>query len=160
MTQDALDETAELNEWGDPQPTRRRLLISAPDPDVLDTYASLLSTHGFETFRGPLEFTALNTTKVEVAAVVLVGMGSTDGTAISQVEAMRGSQSAQARNTPALLLGSSEQKLLLAWESGIDAFLPLPVDLTDVIAAIDEIVARPVDERAAYRRSALAQLNL
>lgn len=138
---------------------KRRLLISAPDPDVLDTYAALLATHGFETFRGPLEFTALNTAKVEVSAVVLVGMRGTESTAISQVGTMRTSPNEQARNTPALLLGSSHQKLILAWESGIDGFLLLPVDLSDVVDTVNDIVARPLAERVPHRRNQLAQLN-
>ena len=155
----ATSELANQGQLGEQVNVRRRLLISGPGADTLDTYASLLSTHGFETFRGPLEFTALNASKVEVAAVLLVGIGSTGDTAVAQVKAMRDSSSLQARDTPALLLGSSELNLALAWKSGIDGFLELPVELNDVVAAVNEIVERPTSERYAFRQAQLSKFS-
>ena len=134
----------------------RRLLIAATSDHVRDTYGGLLAAAGFDTVSCALAAAATAANEEHVGCAVLVGTGPDEGAAIAHVDEMRHSDHQHVRRTAVLLLASSARNQIFACESGIDGLVVLPAHLEDIVAAVQDILARPRLERYDHRQAMLA----
>lgn len=144
-------------EPNDDGPPPRRLLIAGTDEAPCDVYANVLATFGFETESTPLSgmLNALRDTLY--GCVVLVATGGTESSALKQLDAMRHSDHTHVRRTAAVMLASSKSRRIFAWESGVDGFLVMPAEATEIVACIEDVLARPRLERYNHRQEMLAK---
>jgi DNA-binding NarL/FixJ family response regulator len=68
---------------------------------------------------------------------------------------MRHSDHTHVRRTAAVMLASSRNKQIFAWETGIDGFIVMPAEATEIVTAIEDVLARPRLERYNHRQAML-----
>jgi DNA-binding response OmpR family regulator len=145
---------------GDPQdegPPPRRLLIAGTDEAPCEVYAGVLGSYGFETESAPLSSLVPALRDTVYGCVVLLASGGTESTALKQLDAMRHSDHTHVRRTAAVMLASSKSKRLFAWESGVDGFIVMPAEASEIVECIEDVLARPRLERYNHRQAMLAK---
>lgn len=142
---------------GDDGPPPRRLLIAGTDEAACQVYAGLLATFDFETGATPLANVVPELRDTLHGCAVLVGTGGAESTALKALDAIRHSDHTHVRRTAVVLLASGTNRRMFAWEAGIDGFVVMPADATDIATTIDEVLARPRLERYNHRQAMLAE---
>jgi two-component system, OmpR family, KDP operon response regulator KdpE len=136
------------------EPTRPwRILLAGDNSDSVELLRRLLLAAGqavqvAETKGAVLQALAGH----DVTAVVLdFTRGSTDS--MGMLETVRGSADRVAAAVPVVVSGSRQLSEILAWDSGADEVLRRPFWPEQLAAAVERAVARPDNERLAYRRA-------
>jgi DNA-binding response OmpR family regulator len=57
-----------------------------------------------------------------------------------------------------ILIAASSSNEMFSWQAGIDAFLKRPFHADELVATVQEAIARPDDERRAHRRDMIDQI--
>jgi hypothetical protein len=141
----------------DDGPPPRRLLIAGNDEAPCEVYAGVLASYGFETESTPLSGLVPVLRDTVYGCVVLLATGGAESTALKQLDAMRHSDHTHVRRTAAIMLASSKNKRLFAWESGVDGFVIMPAEAAEIVECIEDVLARPRLERYNHRQAMLAK---
>jgi DNA-binding response OmpR family regulator len=144
-------------ETQDDGPPPRRLLIAGNDEAPCEVYAGVLASYGFETESAPLGGLVPALHETVYGCVVLLATGGAESTALKQLDAMRHSDHTHVRRTAAVMLATSRSKRLFAWESGVDGFIVMPAEATEIVECIEDVLARPRLERYNHRQAMLAK---
>ena len=141
----------------DDGPPPRRLLIAGNDEAPCEVYAGVLGSYGFETETTPLSGLIPVLRDTVYGCVVLIAAAGSESTALKQLDAMRHSDHTHVRRTAAVMLASTKSKRLFAWESGVDGFIVMPAEATEIVECIEDVLARPRLERYNHRQAMLAK---
>jgi DNA-binding NtrC family response regulator len=141
----------------DDGPPPRRLLIAGGDEAACEVYAGVLATYGFETASTALPNVVTELRDTLYGCAVLVGTDGAESSAMKQLDAIRQSDHTHVRRTAVVLLTSSKSRQMFAWETGIDGFIVMPAEAADIVAAIEDVLARPRLERYNHRQAMLQQ---
>ena len=57
-----------------------------------------------------------------------------------------------------ILIAASSSNEMFSWQAGIDAFLKRPFHADELVATVQDAIARPDDERRAHRREMIEQI--
>lgn len=144
---------------GDEGPPPRRIFVAGSDDAACTVYADVLATFGFETECGSFDTLVPTLRDRLVGCAVVVGTDTAESSALKQVDAMRHSDHTQVRRTAIVLLTSSRNRQLFAWESGIDGFIVMPAQADEIAAEVDTVLARPRLERYNHRQAVLDGLK-
>lgn len=140
---------------GDDGPPPRRLLVAGVDEAACEIYAGVLATYGFETAATPLSDVVTELRDSLYGCALLVGTDGAESSAFKQLDAIRHSDHTHVRRTAVVLLASSRSQQMFAWETGIDGLVTMPAEAADIVATIEEVLARPRLERYEHRQAML-----
>lgn len=143
----------------DDGPPPRRVLIAGSDEDASKIYAGVLATYDFETAAVPLPNVLSELRDTLYGCAVLVGSDGAESTALKELDAIRHSDLTHVRRTAVVLLSSSTARQMFAWEAGIDGFVVMPAEANEIVAAIEDVLARPRLERYNHRQDMLERLR-
>lgn len=141
---------------GDDGPPPRRVLIAGSDQAACEVYAGVLATYDFDTDSVPLPDVLSELRDTLYGCAVLVGTEGAESSAFKQLDLIRHSDHTHVRRTAVVLLAASKARQMFAWEAGIDGFVVMPADVTDIVSAIEDVLARPRLERYNHRQAMLA----
>lgn len=139
----------------DDGPPPRRILIAGSDEAACEVYAGVLATFDFETAAAPLPNVVTELRDTLFGCALLVGTDGAESTALKQLDAIRHSDHTHVRRTAVVLLASGKTRQMFAWEAGIDGFVVMPAEVTDIVTAVEEVLARPRLERYNHRQAML-----
>ncbi len=94
-----------------------------------------------------------------IAAVVSSFSTAGTGASLRLLDAMRNHHDARINTVRFLLISDHPRKRIFCFQAGADAILLRPLDSTELLSAAAEMVARPDDERIAYRRRQIQSLK-
>lgn len=135
-----------------------RVLVVDDAVDLLLLYEEVLGAAGFSVTRAAGGAEALERVGPHHQAMVLdLQMPGVDGwTVLGRVRAD------PALDAVGVLVCSVKRGAadeLRAWRLGCDGFLPKPFDLEVLVAAVREVIARPLGQRPGYRAARIALLE-
>jgi DNA-binding response OmpR family regulator len=81
------------------------------------------------------------------------------GAGVHLLEALRTRPEESSRTVGAIVIGPGPANALFCWQSGTDGYLARPFAATDLQEQAAEVLARPVEARAAHRAAAQASLQ-
>ncbi len=139
----------------DDGPPPRRILVAGSDEAACEIYSNVLATYDFETAATPLPNVVTELRDTLYGCALLVGTDGAESSALKQLDSIRHSDHTHVRRTAVVLLASSRSRQMFAWEAGIDGFVVMPAEVTDIITAVEEVLARPRLERYNHRQAML-----
>lgn len=131
------------------------LVVAGDDPDALELMGRILAATGepVQLIADKASAIAAVTTQPRRAFVVTFGGGHSGN--LSLVDTIRRHGDATVRSTPIVMVADDEKNLTYAWQSGIDAHLMRPVAAAELLATVNDAMARTEPERTDHRRTEL-----
>lgn len=139
-----------------------RVLVVDDNPDAARLLAKLFQRAGYEVAAVADHQLALATLQNEpapISAVVVAFSNAGNSACLKLLDAIRHTPDTKVNAQRVVLLLDSARQLLFSWQSGADDILARPFHADDLIAAVDAAIARPDEQRSAYRREQMETLR-
>lgn len=134
------------------------VLVVDDAADLLLLYEEVLGSAGFAVTRAAGGAEALALVGPQHAAVVLdLQMPEVDGWAV--LTRMRADPALDGVGVLVCSVKRGVADELRAWRLGCDGYLPKPFGLEALVAAVREVIARPLPDRPSYRAARIAALE-
>lgn len=144
-----------------PQGEPGKLLLAAYDEESATLISRILKTVGHTVVTGPLSQDALLPLSSADPAfdVVLIDTGTgrtADGLKLlEQIRSLENDRS----DVAVILLGGSARNQLFSWQSGVDGFVVRPVHANEIIAEVEDVLARDPAHRQTHRQAEIDDLD-
>lgn len=142
---------------------RRRaptVLIVNDEPDACELLVRFLAQAGFQTDGATSDTAAIfHMTEHLPRCVVLDLQAGGVGSSLKLLDQIRSHSDRRINSARVVLCAPSPKNRTFSFQSGADSFVVRPFHLTELVAQVNDVIARPHDERARHRRDELARLS-
>lgn len=129
------------------------LVIAADDAVVAELYQRVLKSKDYKITVATSADSTLSMAKRDRPHLILLDLTEAGaGGNLRVLQAIRNHEDDDVFAIRVILIGSQASNRLFAWESGIDSFMLRPFHAKDLMAEIENVMARSDDERPHHRR--------
>ncbi len=143
-------------------PASRRLIVVDDHPDAGHLIAQLLRRDGFEVAEVGDHQAAIGAMVAQDDGVAgVVASFTTTGTSggLRLIDALRNHPIERINRLRVLLISDQPRQQLFCLQAGADAILLRPFSAAELVATAEAMIARPDEEREAYRRSMVEEVK-
>lgn len=140
---------------------RRRppsVLVANDDQDACELLVRFLGQAGFYADGAANDIQVMSRMVDHLPRCVVLDMtGGGVGSSLKILDQIRSHDDRRISSARVVLCALSPRNRTFSFQSGADAFLVRPFHVSDLVAQIHDVIARPQDERARHRRDELAR---
>jgi DNA-binding response OmpR family regulator len=140
---------------------RRRppsVLVANDDPGACELLVRFLGQAGFYAEGAANDIQVMSRMVEHLPRCVVLDMtGGGVGSSLKILDQIRSHDDRRISSARVVLCAPSPRNRTFSFQSGADSFLVRPFHLTDLVAHIHDVIARPQEERARHRRDELAR---
>jgi DNA-binding response OmpR family regulator len=134
------------------------ILVVNEEADACELLARFLGEAGYETVSAGTDADAMYQMIHHLPRCVVLDMQAGGvGSSLRILDQIRSYEDGRLSNARVVLCAQSPKNRTFSFQSGADAFVIRPFHLADLIAQIEDVLARPHDQRARHRRDELAR---